>query len=192
MVNPDVTFGRLGNRLFQCAYIYSQVKKGLIPDVYIQDPAYFEDYEEEIKELFGENIAFLPYVSIHLRRGDYVDNPFYVDLCKTNYYDQAISLFPKSKFLVFSDDPEFARSYFTDETRFQIMEGGDEIEDLNTMASCSQGNIVANSSFSWWAAFLNPSPVKKIVAPSPQSWHPDGVERTRYPQDWILLDTKPL
>lgn len=188
MVDPDALFGRLGNRMFQMAYIYAQMKKGVIPDLYLQDVKYFQGVIEEIKELFGEGITRnTPYVSIHLRRGDYVNNSFYVDLSKTDYYQKAIALFPDSSFLVFSDDTVFAKQMFKgiyDEDRFTIVEGKSEIEDLNTMASCEH-QIIANSSFSLWAGILNPNPDKKVIAP--KEWFTDKVERVGFPKDWIQL-----
>lgn len=183
MIDPDKLMGRFGNRMFQYAYLYSQARSGVIPDTYVQDPTYFDEYSDEIKQLFGKDIGFLPYVSVHVRRGDYVDNSFYVDLSKTNYYEKAIELFPNKNFLVFSDDPEFCKKIFTGK-EFQVMDGGTELEDFNMMASC-ESNIIANSSYSWWAGYLNPNPTKKVIAPN--AWHPDGVERTKCPDDWIKI-----
>lgn len=183
MVHIDDLMGRLGNKMFQLAYLHSQVRDGVIPDIYVQDPKHFLKYEEELKKLYGEGIGFLPYVSIHVRRGDYVNNPFYTDLSKTRYYQKAIAMFPNEKFLVFSDDPEFARGMFGDENTFQIMEGGDEIEDFNMMASCAS-QITANSSYSYWAAFLNPNPSKVVVCPREDRWYADGVIRTKVPTTW--------
>jgi len=178
--------GRLGNQMFQYAYLYAQAKEGNIPDVYVQDYSYFIKYEKEIRDMFGEEAGFFSLGSIHVRRGDYVNNPFYVDLSKTDYYEKALALFPDKKFLVFSDDPDFAETLFPDKTRFEIVRGNTELEDMNLMASCSV-NIIANSSFSWWAAFINPNPARKVVAPSAQNWYTDGVERTKCPDSWIRI-----
>jgi hypothetical protein len=184
--------GGLGNNLFQFAYLYARVKDGIIPDLYLQDPKYFEQCAEEVKGLLQDGIGFIPFVSIHVRRGTneanpnepaYADNPFYVNLSDTDYYEKAIEMFPKKNFLVFSDDIEFCKTKFTGD-RFQFIEDQTEVEDLNMMASC-ESNIIANSSFSWWAAFLNPNPIKTVVAP--KHWHPDEVERTRCPDNWIRL-----
>ncbi len=193
MVNPDKIFGRLGNRLFQSAYIYAQMKKGEIPDIFVQDPKFFEEYAEEIKKLFGEGIGYLPYVAIHLRVGGnpinpeepkYSDNPFYCNLSKTGYYIDATNLFPARKFLVFSDDIGFARTYFEGD-KFAFDESTDAVECLNKMASCD-GHIVANSSLSWWAAFLSPHH-GKVVAPTVDKWYADCVDRTVCPPEWIRV-----
>lgn len=182
MVSPDKLFGRLGNRMFQAAYLYSQVKDDRIPDIYVQDPRYFRKYADEIKQWFGEGIGFLPYVGIHLRRGDYVDNPFYVDLSKTGYYIDATNLFPNRQFLVFSDDLPFARTYFEGD-KFFFDESKDEIEAFNKLASCD-GIITANSSFSWWASYLNKTNDKKVY---PKLWFSDGISRVGFPNDWVAI-----
>lgn len=171
--------GGLGNNLFQFAYIYAQARKGEIPDMYVQDPKYFEGFADEIRQLYSEGIEPIDMVSIHVRRTDYVNNPFYVNLSDTNYYEDAIAEFPKdTKFLVFSDDREFAAKAFPE---YQVYEGKDQYDDFNAMAGC-KGHIIANSSFSWWAAFVGGG---KTVAP--KQWHPDGVERTVCPDTWIRL-----
>jgi hypothetical protein len=194
MKNLDITFGRLGNRLFQCAFLYAESRKRGI-DWYFQDPKFFESYEEEIKQLFGEGIGYLSQVGVHIRRASnpinpeepaYHENPFYVDLTKTDYYERAMSMFPEDKFLVFSDDPDWCKEKFKDNPRVQVMEKGNEIDDFNLQSSC-KSNIIANSSYSWWCAYLNPYPNKIIVAPSVKNWYTDGVERTKCPSQWIRI-----
>src|SRR3990167_9545603 len=183
MIKPEVLTGRLGNKMFQIAYLYARVKDGTIPDWYLQSPEYFEGYEEEIKQLFGEGIGYLTQVGVHIRRAGnpinpnepkYSENPFYTDLTSTDYYDRAMALFPEDNFLVFSDDPEWAKEKFKDNPRVQVMDKGDEVSDFNLLASCKH-QIIANSSFSWWAAFLNPNPSKKVIAP--KQWYADNLKR---------------
>lgn len=188
MIEPDLLFGRLGNRMWQGAFLYSYAKENNT-DIYFQDPKFFDNYIDEIKELYGQGIGFVPHVGIHIRRGDYVNNPLYTDLSKTDYYEKAIKKFPDQNFLVFSDDTEFARSYFPDENKFQVWEGGDEIEDFNMLASCSS-QIIANSSFSVWSGILNPNPSKKVIAPLESKYYTDGILRTKYPKDFTQLDFK--
>lgn len=183
MLHPDKLFGRLGNKMFQMAYVYAQMREGNIPDIYVQDPKYFDKYRNEIKQLFGENIPSKTYkVAIHVRRGDYVNNPFYVDLTQTNYYEKAIAEFPDAEFLVFSDDIEWCKDYFIGE-QYSFSEGNDELTDLNLMASC-KGHIIANSSFSWWGAYISPYS-KKVVAP--KLWYTDLKQRTLCPDEWIRV-----
>lgn len=189
--------GGLGNRMFQFAYIYAQYRRGIIPDVYVQDFEYFKEFKEAIRKMYQEGIGKRKeMIALHIRRGDYVSNPFYVDLTATGYYDKALAQFPNEKFLVFYRDRQGTNDYQDREwvnewltkkgIKYEIWEGQGEVDDLNAMASC-KGQIGANSSFSIWAAFLNPNEDKKIVMP--KQYYADGVERTKYPTDegWIIL-----
>lgn len=171
--------GRLGNQMFQFAYLHAQMRKGLIPDVYVQSEEYFKDCAEEIKWMYGQDIVPIDKVAIHVRRGDYVDNPFYVDLAKTDYYQKAMALFPNEKFIVFSDDIYWCKhqKIFND----CAFSEGNEIEDMNLMAGC-KGIIMANSSFSWWGAYLSKG---KVIAP--KEWYGDKIERTKLPDTWIRI-----
>ena len=192
MKNLDITFGRLGNRLFQYAFLYAESRRRGV-DFYFQDPKYFEGYEEEIKQLFGEGIGYLEQVGVHVRRAGnpinpeepkYIENPFYVNLGDTDYYDRAMAMFPSEKFVVFSDDPQWCREKWKDNPNVQVMDKGNEIEDFNLLSSC-RDLIIANSSFSWWAAYLCPNETKKIIAP--KEWFSDGLERTKCPDNWIKI-----
>lgn len=181
MIQPSKIFGRLGNSMFQYATLYAKAKdEGT--DFYFQDPKYFERYEEDIKTLFGSDITPIDMVSIHVRLGDYVDNPFYVQLLETDYYEKAMEHFPGAEFLVFSDDNIIASSLFHGK-QFVFCYEKDEIKAMNMMAGC-KGHIIANSSFSWWAAYLGGG---KTVAPSVEHWYTDGIERTKCPKEWIRI-----
>lgn len=176
----DIT-GRLGNQMFQFAYIYSQMLDGNIPDIYVQDPAHFDRHREAIRKLYGTPIEILDYVALHCRRGDYVNNNFYVDLSKTDYYEKAMMEFPaNTEFLVFSDEINWCMEHLKGD-RLSFYENPDEIESFNAMSSCN-AIIMANSSFSWWAAYL--SNCGKVVAPSIANWYTDGVERTKCLPEW--------
>ena len=191
MVDPAVIFGRMGNRMFQGAYLYAQMRRGLINDFFVQDEEYFKEFSEEIKRLYGAGIGFIDKVSIHVRRAanpinpaepKYSENPFYVNLCDTDYYQKAMAYFPNDKFLLSSDDLGWCKQ----QLMFKDCEFVDkeEVDNFNAMASC-KSNIIANSSFSWWAAYLNPNPFKVVVAP--KQWFADGVERTKLLKEWIKL-----
>jgi len=194
MTNPDKLFGRLGNRLFQMAYIYAQHRDGLIPDIYIQTPEYFEKYSDEIRQIWGEDIGHIPRVAIHVRRGgnpsnpqepNYSQNPFYTNLCETDYYEQATAMFPYDSFVVFSDDPDWCKEKWGNNERFKVLDKGEIIEDFNLMASCKD-HIIANSSFSYWAALLSPNH-GKVVAPCEELWFRDTIIRTKLPKSWIRI-----
>lgn len=175
--------GRLGNQMFEYAALYSFAKQ-LNTDIYFQDPKWFEQYANEIKAIFGDitwsGEKMIDKVSLHVRRGDYVGNSFYVDLTQTDYYQKAMAEFPNQKFLVFSDDIEWCKQQeiFKD---CEFSEGRTELEDMNLMTTCN-GHIVANSTFSWWGAYLGKG---KIVAPL--KWYSDSIERTVCPASWIRL-----
>lgn len=189
MINPQLIFGRLGNSLFQYATLYAKSRdEGT--DFYFQNPVYFSKYEKEIKQLFGEGIEPIDMVSIHVRRGgnpinknepNYSDNPFYVDLCLTDYYERAMEQFPGADFFVFSDDIKFCREYFKDHKRVTFCNEKDEIKAFNLQAGC-KGHIIANSSFSYWCAYIGGG---KTVAP--EEYYSDGVQRTIYPDNWIVI-----
>ena len=174
--------GRLGNKLFQWAFLYALMREGKIPDTYVQNYNYFDKYRGELREIFHEGIGIIPYVGIHVRRGDYVNNPFHADLLKTDYYQRAMALFPESKFKVFSDDINWCMEqelfkgceFSTNET---------ELEDFNELASCV-GIIMVNSSFSWWASYLSDA---KVVAPKETSWYSDGQVRCKLLKEWTQI-----
>src|SRR3990167_831578 len=198
MQNPDRIFGRLSNRLFQMAALYAYCRDNNYP-IFVQDEKYFVRYKDEIKKLFSDGIdqRYKGYVGVHVRRAKnpinpqepaYSENPFYVDLghhlhedMSDNYYVKAMAMFPNYKFLIFSDDPEWCREQeiFKD---CQILHGS-EIDDLNDMASCEH-NIIANSSFSWWAAWLNPNPDKIVVAPKQWFADPENEKFIGIPSRW--------
>lgn len=191
MIDLRKNFGGLGNRLFQLAYVYSQARKLEVPDIYLQDPALFEPFTEEIRALYMQEVQPIDMVSIHVRRGDYVNNPFYVDLTRTQYYNDAIAEFPKdTRFLVFCSDRqegsddisdmEFCKRMFP-EHNFEFFRGETEIEDWNAMAGC-KSHIIANSSFSWWAAFAGGG---NTIAPI--LWYGDGRPGIPLPDEWIKL-----
>ena len=199
MQEPRKIMGGLGNRMFQFAYIYSQFKKGIIPDVYVQDFNYFKDFKEEIRQLYRVGIdKKKEFIALHIRRGDYVDNPFYVDLTKTDYYDEAIKHFKDDKFLVFYRDRQGTNDYQDREwvrewldkkgIKYELWEGQSEVDDLNVLSSC-KGIIAANSSFSLWGAFISPYS-EKTIFPTYDKWYSDGSKtRTILPTDegWLRL-----
>jgi hypothetical protein len=102
--------------------------------------------------------------SIHVRRTDYLNNAHLCDLSSSDYYERAISLFDNdTSFYVFSDDILFCRTRFTG-PQYVFIEGLSDIADMTLMSRCGS-HIIANSTFSWWGAWLNPSASKKVVAP---------------------------
>jgi hypothetical protein len=192
MIEPRKLFGGLGNRLFQMAYIYGQNAHRQIPDTYVQDEKYFSHCAPLIKALYGQGVTPIDMVSLHIRRGDYVGNSFYVDLTKTDYYDRALEIFAGDKFLVFcadrqgdtidKSDREWVKRWLTDKgIDFEMWEGSDEIADFNAMAGC-RGHIMANSSFSWWTSYISEG-----ITVCPIEWFSDGKQRISLLDEWIKL-----
>ena len=188
------TIGGLGNLMFKQAYIIGKVLDGEIPDGYVQSKKYWEKHAPTIRAMYSDGISYVDKVSLHIRRGDYVDNPFYVDLWKTDYYKKAIELFPNDKFIVFcrdnqgwetdKEDRQWCRDNLTPllGDRFELPpKENTEWEDLNLMASCKH-HIGANSSFSWWASYLGNG-----MSVFPKAWYTDGAERTECPIEWIRI-----
>jgi hypothetical protein len=180
--------GRLGNQMFQFAALYS-FTKSLGSDYYCQDEKWFNSSAEQIKQIFRQGNPYEPIdkVAIHVRRGDYLKPPhnsFHTDLTSTDYYEKAIEQFPDDKFLVFSDDIEWCKTRLNG-SRFSYSEGHGEIDDLNLMMQC-KGHIVANSSYSWWGAYL--SDQKKVICPQGNKCFKDGIIRMRFPLSWQRLE----
>lgn len=137
-----------------------------------------EDYFKHHRQLILDTIRLVPehrdYItrkywsllsgntcSIHVRRKDYLqpDQMRTHGVLGMEYYERAMSLFTNTLFIVFSDDIEWCRQNFPDSCVF--IEGEKDIIDLFIMARC-KSHIIANSTFSWWAAWLNDN---KVVAP---------------------------
>jgi hypothetical protein len=103
------------------------------------------------------------------------------------YYRKALLFFHDIKnVLVFSDDIEWTKTTFVDKN-FKIIEGEPDYMDLYIMSMCTN-NIIANSTFSWWAAWLNKNPDKLVIAP--KNWFSDDYEHDideLIPKSWITL-----
>ena len=131
-------------------------------------------------------------VSLHLRRGDYLELSEFQGVCTEDYYEHAIayleSQIENPEYFVFSDDPTYAREQFGAKANFHIIDlncGDNAWRDLYMMSLCRH-NIIANSTFSWWGAWLNDNPSKIVVHPR---YHLNGVEtRDFYPRNWICIE----
>ena len=103
--------------------------------------------------------------SVHVRRADYLSNPHYADLCGSGYYEAALASLPAAtRFFVFSDDLAWCRAHFGG-GRFEYVEGLDEVGSMALMSAC-RAHVIANSSFSWWGAWLDPHADRRVVAPA--------------------------
>lgn len=173
----DIT-GRMANQMFQFCYIYAKFRDGEVPDIYVQSYRHFDKYRDELRKIFGSGINSIDYVAVHVRRGDYINNPFYVDLWETEYYEKAMAEFPNERFMIFSDDIEWCKENFIGK-EYTFNEDAMDYEAMNTMASC-KAIICANSSFSWMASYIGNA--EKIIIP--KQWFSDGIERVISPPEW--------
>lgn len=127
-------------------------------------------------------------VCMHLRRTDYLSKQHYHTnlLESTSYYIEAMKIFKKEnkKFLIFSDDIEFCKRIFGGVEGVFFSENN-EILDLCLMSLCSNF-IIANSSFSWWGAYLSQDPNKFVIAPN--KWFETNIDTSDLiPKEWRLL-----
>ena len=160
---------------------------------YWQSFDYFNDYREDILKLFN-----LPYqklegfVSLHIRRGDYLQLAEKLSVLPIEYYRLSIEHFTKLgkfKFLVFSDDIEWCKSVFNDylfpEVQFEFSEGRTELEDLALMSSCEH-NICANSTFSYAGSWLNQNKNKIVLTPDENNMF-GGCNLNMIPKEYIKI-----
>lgn len=167
-----------------------------------QSEKYFKAFENNIRRdlsvvspLLGDagkytgSINDSESVSIHVRRGDYVNNSFH-PLCTIDYYVKATEVITQNVenpvFFIFSDDPDWVTDNLPLKWPYQIVKGNTGVTDLYLMSRCKH-NIIANSSFSWWGAWLNDNGGKVVVAP--QKWFGDPQINTDdlIPEGWIKL-----
>lgn len=126
-------------------------------------------------------------VAIHVRRGDYLKNSLLGGICDLDYYEQAIlsvnSKIKDAQFFVFSDDMAWCRQNLNlkNATYIDWNKGSNSYLDMQLMSNCNH-NIIANSSFSWWGAWLNNNKAKIVVAP--KKWINDSIS-TLALKEWI-------
>ncbi|MGL4596142.1 MAG: alpha-1,2-fucosyltransferase [Bacteroidia bacterium] len=178
-------------------------------DGFWQDERYFQSIAANIREDFTpfvspsekntallEQIKTVTAVSLHVRRGDYVSNAataaFHGNLTPS-YYQQAVQLLQEKigniHLFIFSDDVNWVRfnmPFNVPTTYIDHNTGRDSHWDLYLMKNC-QHHIIANSSFSWWGAWLNPSPQKIVIAP--RHWFADANAGGQeiVPSNWLRL-----
>lgn len=176
---------------FQTEKYFSSIKDILLKEFTIKSPLNEEDKQIEKNILTSES------VSIHIRRGDYISNSSANSVhgtCDKNYFIKALSylnnktrLSTKTKLFVFSDDIQWCRNNLSFEYNTIFVSADKERPevDIHLMSQCKH-NIISNSTFSWWGAWLNTNANKIVIAPSqwfssdsaydysdivPLSWH---------------------
>ena len=175
---------------------------------YWQSEKYFIDYSEQIRSDFTfklplneENLKLLDQinqvnsVSLHIRRGDYISNPKAAEVhgtCPLDYYNSAVKHIAEKiecpNFFIFSDDILWAKKNLKIDYPHEFLngnQGAESYNDMRIMSMCKH-NIIANSSFSWWGAWLNSNPNKIVVAPN--QWFAKG-DKTKdlIPSEWVRI-----
>ncbi len=175
-------------------------------DGFWQSEQYFIAYENDIRNTFLFNTAIrnknsdlakkmnlANSVSLHVRRGDYIKNSAanaFHGTCSKGYYDQALAYLveriERIELFIFSDDIDWCKTTFQYAVPIHFVETQDAASDLYLMSQC-QHNIIANSSFSWWGAWLNNNSDKNVIAP--KQWFADASVQTQdiVPKKWIRL-----
>lgn len=139
----------------------------------------------------------VPTVSAHVRRGDYVTDPGAnrrLGTLEPDYYHRAVEKIEAEigavHLFVFSDEPEWCRRHLDtlgSETTIVDVNGPSKAaDDLRLVALCEH-HVVANSTFSWWGAWLNPSPEKIVIAPEPWLLDTRWPGDLRLPSNWVRL-----
>ena len=214
--SKKLNFLRGKHYIVEQSFNYDKNIKNIPINVFIrgfwQSEKYFLNYREEILKEFSfknkfsdENLTIAKKiqekisVAIHVRRGDYISNPgaskTFVSLDVT-YYQKAIERLaldiPHALLVFFSDDINWVKNHIIDQLlsdyQFIIIDnnkGNESYNDMHLMSLCSH-NIIANSSFSWWGAWLNKNPGRKVIAP--KKWFLiDKNTDNLYPKNWIKI-----
>jgi hypothetical protein len=187
-----------------------KIKPNTYIEGFFQTEKYFEKYEDEIRDAFAFktkpdkfNLYIMGQmsesnsVSVHIRRGDYVQKKRYQDLyakCSLDYYKRGVeyiaSKYENPKLYVFSDDIQWAKANWDlpYETVFVNHNSGEKnFEDMRLMSLCKH-NIIANSSFSWWGAWLNNNKEKIVIAPKKWFNNQKINQEDVIPETWIRLE----
>lgn len=176
---------------------------------YLQDERFFAEEKTAIKNIFQFNdplperlqplvkqIKNQNSVSVHIRRGDYIRKPTLYPIMSLDYYEAGADYIHNKiqkpiHLFVFSDDTKWVKDNFKSKYPFTIIPRNSAIEDLHLMSLC-QHNIIANSTFSWWAAYLNKNRNKIVIAPDQwnliDKWWGDDIIL----KEWIVLPAQPI
>lgn len=169
---------------------------------YFQSEKYFKHIEEDIRNEFTFKREYLeacephrPHmqgsIALHIRRGDFLINSLNHHNLSMKYYENALKEFPEDQnVVIFSDDPVWCKEQeLFSSDRFSVCESGSSYVDLCLMSMCSDF-IIANSTFSWWGAWLSRNKDKKVVYPS--KWfgpnNADKLTKDLFPEEWSMVN----
>ena len=192
------------NKFYIDTKIFDEKRKDFYVEGYFQTYKYIQELNQNLfqfqiklseteEKLLQDNV-----VSIHIRGGDYItnkkDKALFGNICTEKYYKNAIEYinnFVKDPiFLIFTNDKDYAVQLLNGEN-FQIIDwnnGKESFRDMYLMSLCKH-NIIANSSFSWWGAWLNNNDSKIVIAPN--KWFNDNsiYQNDITPSSWIKVDS---
>jgi hypothetical protein len=175
---------------WQSEKYFKEIKDVLIREIQLKSPL-----DSQNKQI-AQRIEPANSVSVHIRRGDYVNDPAVANVLgplPLEYYYEAIEIIqasiPNPSLFVFSDDILWAKQNLTVDipiTFVDINTPDTDYEDIHLMSLCKH-HIIANSSFSWWGAWLNPKPEKLVVAP--KKWFKKEISNTGdlIPSSWYIV-----
>lgn len=175
-----------------------EYKNNLMLDGYFQSEKYFEKNRIQILELFSidkislktinekyKGLNFDDCCSLHVRRGDYLLYPSIHPFCGLSYINECLKLVNLNNIIIFSNDIKWCKENIKEKNKNVIfINNNQDYIDLWLMSLCSV-NIISNSTFSWWAAWLNKNPNKKVFCP--KKWFGDKVKhetKDLYPEGW--------
>jgi hypothetical protein len=177
---------------------------------YWQSEKYFKDIEESIRKDFSlvsplskrdeeilSQMQNTNATSLHVRRKDFAHHPelsAFHGVCSPEYYDKAVATIAKRSgsaphLFIFSDDPAWAKEnlhFPYPMTHVDHNDASKNYADIYLMSQCKH-NIIANSSFSWWGAWLNSNPYKIVIAPSRWTNDPGLDTKDLIPPTWIRI-----
>jgi len=181
---------------------YLELKGDYYFEGYFQSYKYFQQYNDEIRKIFAfpkivdkENLEILKKIkntnsiSLHIRRGDYLTKNSQLNVLTMDYYKNAIQYILKNAkkpvFFIFSDDIKWCKKEFDFLNEKYFIDWNKKNKsfiDMQLISLCKH-NIIANSSFSWWSAWLNKNPNKIVVCP--KFWFIDVINNTdRCLEEW--------
>tara|TARA_R100000995_G_C3471408_1_gene118517 strand:- start:132 stop:959 length:828 start_codon:yes stop_codon:yes gene_type:complete len=180
------------NGYFQSEKYFKHIENDIRSEFKFSDEIQ-KDCDSKIKQI-KDSVEDCVTVGVHVRLGDYKSlEHFYVPLLKTPYYRTAIDLMNQKEekkvvCVIFSDEIEMCRQFFQG-SNFAFAEGGSPAEDMCLMSKCDH-NIIANSSFSWWGAWLNENENKQVIAP--QVWFTPNEKEQKdikdlYCENWTIV-----
>lgn len=167
---------------------FAEYRQELRDRIFVFNVAMLNTRSKEWKEIIDKDVVSC---SLHVRRGDFLKDKKWANAISPNYYEEAISYMKEQlrqppTFYVFSNDIEWCRKKFG-ETGFCYIDcnkGMDSWQDMYLMSRC-RNHVNANSSFSWWGAWL--SPHEESITICPKAFIATMVTKDVYPEDWVKI-----